>query len=179
VRCSGPCKNIYCLHCATRSKVKNVLCPNRCSNQSWQVEPIPNLKIQFKCPFNSELCSQPIEGLQQFRDHTQNCDLFSRNSSNRWIEISYFFVLKITGFSSWTSKLFISSTKTNPHSIRQPSTRSVIFAVIRPCVHRFVGNAQLNKRNVCFVLNADRCRAQRLNVLSVTRTSRLSWYLIL
>ena len=72
VRCKGSCERVFCMRCVSDARQNLDKCPNRCS-QPFLVTPIANLELEFHCPYNPELCTVPILGLDSFEDHYKQC----------------------------------------------------------------------------------------------------------
>ena len=47
-------------------------CPFKCS-APFLVQPLPDLLIEFYCPYNPSDCTLPITSLKQFNDHHRTC----------------------------------------------------------------------------------------------------------
>lgn len=72
VRCRGPCAHIFCMKCVSDTRQKTDKCPFKCS-APFLVEPLPDLQLDFFCPYNPTECLLGIHSLHDFDNHYRHC----------------------------------------------------------------------------------------------------------
>lgn len=76
VRCRGPCAKIFCMKCVSDSRQNLDVCPFKCS-APFLVERIPDIHLEFFCPYNPSECHGHIDSLRAFDQHYRFCPYVS------------------------------------------------------------------------------------------------------
>ena len=72
MRCRGSCKKIYCMKCVSDWRQAHDICPFKCSSP-FLVEKIPDVTLEFFCPYEPTECSLHIGSLKEFDSHYKIC----------------------------------------------------------------------------------------------------------
>lgn len=70
--CKGGCRRVYCMKCVSDWKQTKDMCPLKCSSP-FIVERIPDIMLEFACPFEPEKCTAFINSLSKFNSHHIDC----------------------------------------------------------------------------------------------------------
>lgn len=61
-----------CVSDTRNNSNNNDRCPNRCSSP-FLVDILPELQLQFFCPYNPSACHQEISSISTFENHYKTC----------------------------------------------------------------------------------------------------------